>query len=166
MSKPHSQTCPVAAFLNLFGDAWTWMIVREAFYGASRFSEFRRNTGIARNILSDRLSTLVGAGILERRDVGETGTRFAYRLTDKGRSLLPVLLAIVQWGNEQLYGPDQAPVLLFDRTRGEALARIVPLSRDGKPLGWEEIAVRPGPGASRAARVRLAHSEVRLNHAE
>ena len=96
MAKPHTQTCPIAAFLNVFGDAWTLMIIREAFYGATRFTEFQRNTGAARNLLSDRLAMLVSNGVLERQNVGEQGTRYAYRLTDKGQSLVPVLVAMMQ----------------------------------------------------------------------
>ncbi|MEL7372034.1 MAG: helix-turn-helix domain-containing protein, partial [Myxococcota bacterium] len=81
MGKRHTQTCPVAGFLNIFGDSWTLMIVREAFYGATRFSEFQRNTGIAKNLLSDRLSMLVEEDILQIENIGERGTRYAYRFT-------------------------------------------------------------------------------------
>ena len=156
MSKPHTQTCPVARFLNIFGDSWTWMIVREAFYGATRFGEFRRNTGIARNILSDRLSMLVAQNILERRDVGGTGTRYAYHLTAQGQALFPVLVAMVQWGNEHIFGSEGAPVVLVDRESGEALGSLAPMTPDGRKLAWTELGLRPGPGASRAARARLA----------
>lgn len=159
MSKPHTQTCSVARFLNVFGDAWTWMIVREAFYGTSRFTAFRRNTGIAKNLLSDRLSKLVEVGVLEREDVGEQGTRYAYRLTAKGRSLMPVMVAMVQWSNQELYEPEGEPIRLVDRRTGRLLEPMVPRAQDGTELGWEEIATEPGPGADRAARKRFARSE-------
>ena len=104
MTKKHLQTCPVAGFLNIFGDAWSLLIVREAFYGANRFGEFLSNTGIARNILTDRLVMLVDAGVLTRVNIGERGARYEYHLTDRGESLLPVIVAISQWANEQLFG--------------------------------------------------------------
>ena len=115
MAKRHTQTCPVAGFLNIFGDAWTLMIIREAFYGATRFSEIQRNTGIAKNLLSDRLSMLVAEGVLEREDVGERGSRYAYKLTAKGRSLAPVFIAMSQWSNEHVFGAGGEPVFLIER---------------------------------------------------
>lgn len=155
MSKPHTQSCPVAHFLNLFGDAWTWLVVREAFYGATRFTEFRRNTGIAKNLLSERLQKLVGAGILEREDVGERGKRFAYRLTEKGRSLIPVLIAMVQWSNERLHPAGGAPIELFDRRSGQPLPPLGLRDDAGEEIEWKSIVARPGPGADRAARERF-----------
>ena len=156
VSKPHTHACSVARFLNLFGDAWTWLVVREAFYGATRFTEFQRNTGIARNLLSERLRKLVDAGILDREDVGERGTRYAYRLTEKGRALLPVLVAMVQWSNRELYGAGAEPVLLVDRATGLELADLAPRAADGEALAWGSVAAQPGPGADRAARERIA----------
>ena len=104
MTRPHTQTCAVAGFLNIFGDNWTLLIIREALYGVTRFKEFRTNTGIAKNLLSDRLVSLVSQGILEKRDIGEHGTRYAYHLTDRGRALETVLFAVQEWGNEHVYG--------------------------------------------------------------
>ena len=80
MSKRHTQKCSVAGFLNVFGDGWTLLVIREALYGATRFSEFRANTGIAKNLLSDRLSKLVDEGILATEDIGERGSRNALQL--------------------------------------------------------------------------------------
>lgn len=158
MSRPHTQSCSVAQFLNVFGDAWTWLVVREAFYGATRFTEFQRNTGIAKNLLSERLRKLTGAGILQREDVGERGTRYAYHLTDKGRSLFPVMVAMVQWSDQELHGPGQEPVVLVDKATGRPLAPLVPRAASGEELGWEDVAAEPGPGADRAARARIAAS--------
>lgn len=155
MSKPHTQTCPIASFLNVFGDAWTWMIVREAFYGTTRFTEFRRNTGIAKNLLSDRLSKLVDVGVLEREDVGEKGTRYAYQLTAKGRALTPMMVAMVQWSNEELHEPGHEPIRLIERGNGRPVAPLVPRAEDGRELTWREIATETGPGADRAARRRF-----------
>jgi DNA-binding HxlR family transcriptional regulator len=155
VTTQHTHTCPVAGVLNLFGDNWTWLIIREAFYGATRFKDFQRNTGIARNILSSRLSRLVEEGILAKADIGAQGTRFAYTLTPRGQSLQPLLLAMTQWGNAQLYGPGREPVLVLDRATGEPLLPIVPRRADGTPVPPEDIVVAAGPGASPATRRRL-----------
>ncbi|MBE95158.1 helix-turn-helix domain-containing protein [Marinobacter sp.] len=158
MAKPHTQTCPIAAFLNVFGDAWTLMIIREAFYGATRFTEFQRNTGAARNLLSDRLAMLVSNGVLERQNVGEQGTRYAYRLTDKGQSLVPVLVAMMQWSNAHMYDKDHAPVELIDRQYLRPLPTMQPTNGDGNILGWADILAKPGPGANSKALARIRDS--------
>jgi DNA-binding HxlR family transcriptional regulator len=159
MAKLHTQTCPVASFLNLFGDAWTWLVMREAFYGATRFSEFRKNTGIARNLLSERLSKLVDEGLLERKDVGERGPRYAYFLTEKGKSLVPVLVSMVQWSNAHLHATGMEPVLFVDAENRQPLADMKPLSQSGQALHWGDILAKIGPGASRAAAARVAESQ-------
>lgn len=156
MKQRHRLTCPVAGFLNVFGDAWTLLLIREAFYGSRRFSDFQANTGIAKNILSMRLDLLVREDILEKHDVGERGTRFEYRLTERGRSLLPVFIAVTQWGNEHVYGAGREPVTLHERSSGEALSSLVPIGSDGNALDLGDIVVRPGPGASPATRRRIA----------
>ena len=156
MVKPHRQTCPVAAMLNLFGDHWTWLIVREAFYGATRFSEIRRQTGIAKNLLAERLALLVDEGVLAKHNIAETGTRYEYRLTAKGQSLLPIFITMSQWGNAHLFGAGREPVEIIERANGRPLGTIGPTGADGRPLSLDDLAVRPGPGASRAAQRRLS----------
>ena len=94
MANRHTHTCGIAAMMNIFGDRWTWLIVREAFYGSSRFTEFQRNTGASRNILADRLSALIENGIFEEIEVGVRGKRTAYSLTEKGKALSPVMIAM------------------------------------------------------------------------
>lgn len=134
------------------------MIVREAFYGATRFSEFQRNTGIAKNLLSDRLSMLVEEDILQIENIGERGTRYAYRFTDKGRALVPVFVAIIQWTNAHVYGDDQRPIDLIERASGQLLEKLIPTSEDGTELKWDDIVAAPGPGANKAARQRILQS--------
>ena len=150
--------------LNLLGDHWTWLIVREAFYGATRFSEFRRQTGIARNILAERLALLVEEAVLEKHNISETGTRYEYRLTKKGQSLLPVFITMSQWGNEHIFGAGKEPVEIIERTSGRPIKPVGPLGDDGRPLGLHDLAVKPGPGANKAARRQLA--ETALAHFE
>ena len=134
----------MAGFLNLFGDDCTLLIIREALYGVTRFKDFRANTGIARNLLSDRLASLVETGVLEKRDIGERGTRYAYHLTDKGRALETVLFTVQEWGNEHIYGEGREPV-----------SRVALLDRNDHPLDAENVAPCPGPGASNAAQRRV-----------
>lgn len=159
MANRHTQTCAVARFLNVFGDAWTLLIIREAMYGATKFSEFQRNTGIAKNLLSDRLALLVDEGLLEEVDVGTRGSRIEYTLTKKGQSLLPVYVSIVQWSNKHLWGSGNEPVHLVDRKHGHRLKQMTPKSSDGKTLGWGDVLAKPGPGSSQDARERLLAAE-------
>src|SRR3954468_10004795 len=94
--------CSVGRAMDILGERWTMLIMREAFYGVRRFSDMQRNLGIARNILSTRLQNLVRAGILERRLYQEEPERFEYRLTDAGRALYPAIITIMRWGDEHL----------------------------------------------------------------
>ena len=105
LSRPDE--CSVGRAMDILGERWTFLILRESFYGVRRFSDMQRNLGIARNILSNRLQTLVGAGILERRRYQEEPERFEYRLTETGRALYPAIIAIMRWGDEHLN--DAAP---------------------------------------------------------
>ena len=156
MKKPHSNYCPVAGMLNIVGDRWVWLIIREAFYGATRFSEFERNIGIAKNLLSDRLSFLVEEDILEKHDIGELGTRYAYTLTEKGASLDTVMIAMFQWGNAHLYDAGDAPVIMHERATGTPIKEMRVESLSGETLTLSDLAILPGPSASKATRERLA----------
>ncbi|MEM7138684.1 MAG: helix-turn-helix domain-containing protein [Myxococcota bacterium] len=160
MTKRHEQACAVAGFLNIFGDAWSWLIVREAFYGATRFSEFQRNTGIARNLLSQRLSMLVDEGILRREEVGKRGPRSEYRLTAKGEALMPILVTMVQWSNEHVFGAGREPIRLLERNSRKALKKVEPRTARGRALRWPDIVAQPGPGADKFARARILESVI------
>lgn len=160
MSKAHTQTCSVASFLNVFGDMWTLLVIKEAFYGATRFSEFHRNTGAAKNLLSERLTNLVTQGILEQKDVGAKGTRMAYELTAKGRALGPVMVAMMQWSDNHIYQNEDTPIKLIDRDTLQPLPLMIPRSPDGKPLGWDSIVAIPGPGADDVTRKRIRESAI------
>ena len=108
LSRPDD--CSVGRAMDILGERWTFLILRESFYGVRRFSDMQRNLGIARNILANRRQTLVGAGILERRRYQEEPERYEYRLTETGRGLYPAIIAIMRWGDEHLNGT--APVEL------------------------------------------------------
>jgi DNA-binding HxlR family transcriptional regulator len=108
--------CSVARTLEIIGDRWTILILRDAFYGIRRFDDLRRGLGVARNILADRLNKLVAHGVLERRPYEEHPPRYEYRLTDKGRDLLPVLLTLTRWG-DRWEADDSGPPVRFTHTK-------------------------------------------------
>jgi len=130
-------TCSVARAMDILGERWTMLIMREAFYGVRRFSDMQRNLGIARNILSTRLQTLTRAGILERRRYQEEPERFEYRLTDAGRDLYPAILAIMRWGDEHLVG-EQRPVVLR-HSCGAVADPVLVCGECGEPLHPHDV---------------------------
>lgn len=140
--------CGVAQALEALGDWWTLLIVRDAFFGVRRFSDFEANLGIAKNILSNRLQRLVDQGIFERTDVGEAGQRFEYRLTAKGEALLPVLTALREWSDDWVFGPGREPVIVKDRQSNRRIPKLRVTAADGRPLTRKDLRVVPGPGAT------------------
>ena len=92
--------CSIARTLDVIGDRWSLMIIRDAFYGVRRFEVFQRDLGVARNVLTDRLNKLVDKGVLERRRYEDRPPRYEYRLTDRGRDLVGVVLVIMRWGDK------------------------------------------------------------------
>src|ERR1700753_262493 len=106
------ETCSIGRTMDILGERWTFLILRECFYGVRRFSEMQRNLGIARNILSTRLQTLVNAGILERVLYCEEPERYEYKLTPPGRDLYPAIVTIMRWGDRHLQDDFGPPVVL------------------------------------------------------
>lgn len=153
--------CGIAQSLEVLGDWWTLLIVRNAFFGMRRFSDFQENLGIARNVLSSRLSHLVEHGILERVEAGEHGSRPEYRLTEKGEALLPVLTSLREWADEWIYGKGNEPLLVKDRRTDRRVPRLVVRDRDGRPLGRRDLRSVPGPGASEETRAMLSRGRSR-----
>ena len=151
--------CGIGQALEAFGDWWSLLIVRDAFFGARRFGDFERNLGISKNILSARLSHLVEHEILRRVDVGSEGQHFEYRLTDKGEALLPVLTALREWSDEWVFGRGNEPVIVHDRSTGRRLPKLRVTDADGRPLTRRDLRTVPGPGASPATRRLLTPRE-------
>jgi DNA-binding HxlR family transcriptional regulator len=147
--------CGIGQALEAFGDWWTLLIVRDAFFGARRFGDFERSLGIAKNVLSARLQHLVDHGIFERMDVGSAGAHFEYRLTAKGEALLPVLTALREWSDEWVFGRGNEPVLVRDRRTGRRIPKLRVTDADGNPLSRRDLRTVPGPGASRDTIRRL-----------
>ena len=147
--------CGVAQSLEVLGDWWTLLIVRDAFFGARRFGEFESSLGIAKNILSARLQHLVEHEIFERVDVGSSGERFEYHLTKKGEALLTVLTALREWADEWVFGRGNEPVIFRERKTGLRIPRLRLISRGGDLLAFGDVCAEPGPGASADTRRRL-----------
>jgi DNA-binding HxlR family transcriptional regulator len=151
--------CGIGQALEVVGDWWTLLIVRDAFFGARRFGDFEKSLGIAKNVLTNRLEHLVAHEIFEKVDVGAEGSRFEYRLTPKGEALLPVLTALREWSDEWIFGKGSEPVLFTERTTGKRIPRMRVLSTDGRPLSRRDIRAVPGPGASAETAHRLRPRE-------
>ncbi|KAA1172817.1 helix-turn-helix transcriptional regulator [Marinobacter salinexigens] len=133
--------CSVARALNEVGDWWSLLIVLHAMYGTRRFVDFQQQLGIAKNILGDRLTRLVDNDVLRKVDVGEHGSRFEYRLTEKGRDLFPVVIALRQWGDKWNPAPEGTPLDLRDRASGRSIQPVGVQDADGNPLSIRDVFV-------------------------
>jgi DNA-binding HxlR family transcriptional regulator len=133
-------SCPVARTVDLVGDRWSLLVVRDAMDGARSFTEFQRRTGIARNILTDRLRKLTAHGLLTQR-TAPSGRRQEYALTDAGRDLFPVILSLRQWGERHAFAPGEAHSTLVDQ-HGTPVPELVPTGADGTPLGADTTRVQ------------------------
>lgn len=131
--------CSVARALDEVGDWWSLRIVLQAMYGTRRFVDFQQQLGIARNILCNRLDRLVESGVLCKVDVGEHGCRYEYRLTDKGRDLFTVLMALRQWGEKWTTAPDAPPVQVLDKASGRPIGPLQVVDADGTPLTVRDV---------------------------
>jgi DNA-binding HxlR family transcriptional regulator len=138
--------CSIAQALEVVGEWWTMLIVRDCFFGITRFEDFHERLGISRNVLTDRLEHLVAHGVLVPVPYQEHPVRRDYRLTDKGRDLWLVLTALRQWGDrwEAEEGP---PVILEHKTCGHETNAVAICSACAAPLEVRELRLRPGPGA-------------------
>ncbi len=151
----HDQNCSIAQALEVLGDWWTLLVVREAFLGTRRFADFEATLGISKNILTARLDHLVDHGVLERVDAGVHGTRYEYALTPMGKDLATVMTALRQWGDRWIFGEGNEPVLLVDRRTGAPVPRLRIADAAGRPVPPRELELRPGPGATRATARRF-----------
>ncbi|MDY6797265.1 MAG: helix-turn-helix domain-containing protein [Pseudomonadota bacterium] len=143
--------CSVARALDEVGDWWSLLIVLQAMYGTRRFVDFQRELGIARNILCDRLERLVSNKVLRKVDMGEHGSRFEYRLTDKGRDLFPVVIALRQWGDKWNPAPDGRALDLCDRASGRPVGTMQVQDADGLPLTIRDVFVPEEPSTRQTA---------------
>lgn len=133
-------TCPVARTLDLVGDRWSLLIVRDAMDGARSFTDFQQRTGVARNILTERLRRLVDRGLLAR-ETAASGRRQVYVLTDAGRDLFTVIVAMRQWGERHAFADGEDRSVLVDET-GQPLARLHPTDAHGDHVDLASTSVR------------------------
>lgn len=140
--NPSDETCPVARTVDLVGDRWSLLIVRDAFDGMRRFSDFQRSLEVARNILSDRLRRLVEAGILATQPASDGSAYQEYVLTDKGESLFPIVLALRQWGERYLFARGERRSQMVEKRTGKPVPVMVPRASDGGVLSPDEAEVR------------------------
>lgn len=148
------QNCAVAQALDILGDGWTLLIIREAFLGTRRFADFQSRTGAAKNILSARLQHLVDHEVLETVDAGVYGRRLEYQLTPRGKDLITVITALRQWGDRWIYGDGAEPIRVVDRRTGRPIPQLRLVGEDGRPLRGRDMVVEPGPGADETTRSR------------
>jgi len=138
--------CSIARSLDVAGEWWTPLVVRDVFLGITRFDALQRNLGLSRKVLSQRLETLVAHGVLERVAYQERPPRHDYLLTDKGRELAVVLMALMAWGDRWTGPGDGPPMLLRHAGCGELTTAEVRCARCGEPLAAEDVVVEGGPG--------------------
>lgn len=137
-----AQPCPVARSVDAVGDRWSLLVVRDAFDGVRRFSDFQRSLGVARNILSDRLRRLVDAGILATQPASDSSAYQEYVLTEQGKSLFPVVVALHQWGERYMFAGGERHSELVDKRTGKPLHAMAPLAADGRVVSPEDTEVR------------------------
>jgi DNA-binding HxlR family transcriptional regulator len=134
--------CPVARSMDAIGDPWSMLIIRDAMLGLRRFSEFQKNLGLAKNILTVRLRALVANGILKTEPASDGSAYQEYVLTPKGRGVFPVLVALRQWSEDFAFAPDELSNILVDRKSGRRVQKLELRSEDGRLLGAGDTEVR------------------------
>jgi DNA-binding HxlR family transcriptional regulator len=149
--------CPIARSLERVGEWWSILILRDAFHGLTRFDQFQESLGIAPNMLTRRLNSLVEAGLLERRRYSERPPRDEYVLTETGCNFRPVLWALLAWGNKH-FAPEGPSVIVVDSRTGEQAEPVLVDRNSGRPLVAPDFRSAPGPAAD--ARTRQRHAPV------
>lgn len=139
--------CSIARTVEIAGDGWSPLILRDVFVGMTRFDDIQRDLGISRKVLADRLKRLVEHGVLERRPYSQRPLRHDYVLTQKGRELADVLLAITAWGDRWTAGEDGPPVLIRHRACGAITHAELRCAHCGEAIGTHDVDVEEGPGA-------------------
>ncbi|MFI7577090.1 winged helix-turn-helix transcriptional regulator [Micromonospora sp. NPDC049497] len=145
------ENCTIARAMEVLGEKWTMVVLREVFNGVRRFDDMRVRTGIPRQVLTNRLATLVEQGVLRREPYREPGSRVRheYRLTGKGLDLWPVFVAVLGWGDRYLADPEGSPLTVAHRECGGAVRVELCCERGHEVTGPRDVVPRPGPGARR-----------------
>ena len=143
--------CPIARALDVIGDWWSLLIIRDALLGRRRFGEFQKSLGAAKNILTARLRMLVDQGILETVPASDGSAYQDYVLTEKGRGVFPVLVALRQWSEAFDDHPDQIATLLVDREKGQPVRKLELRAQDGRLLSVGDTTLKPRRTTKRRA---------------
>src|SRR5204862_6756655 len=141
--------CPIARSLDVFGDWWSLLIIRDAFLGIRRFSEFQKSIGLAKNILTVRLRALVDHGILKTAPASDGSAYQEYVLTPKGRGTFPILVALRQWSEEFDDQPSEIATILVDREKGRPVKKLEMRAEDGRLLSPADTMLKPRPAPRR-----------------
>jgi DNA-binding HxlR family transcriptional regulator len=149
-------SCSIARTLDVAGEWWTPLVLRSVYLGVNRFDDLQRDLGLSRKVLADRLDTLVGHGVLERRPYQERPLRHEYVLTEKGLELVQAILALVAWGDKWTAGDAGPPVLLRHDRCGHTTHAEVTCAHCGEPLHPAELTPRPGPGGKPGPGTRVS----------
>ena len=143
--------CTVARSVDVLGDHWNLLLIRQACLGMRRFDDFQAALGIGRNILTQRLARLVDEGIFTKVPYQESPARYEYRLTDKGRDVYPILAAMAAWGERWLTGPEGTPLVLHHTSCDHDMHAVVVCSQCQEPVDVRSVRAKPGPGFPKAA---------------
>ena len=152
--------CSVARTLDIIGEWWTLLILRDAFYGVRRFEAFREHLGISRKVLAGRLQRLTQEGILKKIAYQDNPVRFEYKLTQKGLDLLPILLSIMKWGDEWQTQPDEMPVVFVHKTCGQETEPRLVCSHCNEEIFARDMQPKAGPGAKPQELESLRHASI------
>jgi DNA-binding HxlR family transcriptional regulator len=136
-------TCSVARTLDVLGDTWSLLVLRDLLLGAHRFDQIQQHLGIARNVLTARLKRLVDHGVLERRQYQEHPPRFEYHLTARGLDLQPVVVGLMQWGDRYVADPEGGPIQLAHRDCGHPIRLVTQCEGCGQQVGPRQTTARP-----------------------
>lgn len=151
--------CPIARSLDHVGEWWSILILRDAMHGYTRFDEFQKNLGIAPNMLTRRLNSLVESGLFVRRQYSEKPPRDEYILTQRGLDFLPVMFTLLDWGNRH-FSPEGTCMYLQDAKTGKPITPVLVDEKTGMKLSFENTNLVPGDAASDAMRRRLAERKI------
>jgi DNA-binding HxlR family transcriptional regulator len=147
LKRDYDQVCSIARTLEVLGERWTLLVIRDVFNGRRRFDQIQENLGVARNVLANRLARLVEEGILEKRPYQERPARHEYFLTEKGLDLWPVMIAMLHWGDRHLAEPEGPPMLIRHKGCGGIVDDRGSCERCGARLTARDAYTERGPGA-------------------